>query len=500
VKLPQSVHNRLTYAGTLMVLLAASAGVFLVVFTALAGGDAPYGSLIIFLMLPAIVLLGAVLVPIGMWRERRHLLRTGHPSIESFPVVDLNDPRQRIRLVLATIVGLALVFAANFGSYLAYEHTESVSFCGQTCHVTMEPEAVAHRTSPHAQVACVACHIGPGSEAFVEAKVNGLRQVYEVLFDEVPRPIPVPIRNLRPATETCQVCHWPEQYYTPQYRRFVHFLSDDANTRWEVHLRLMTGGGGPHVGGAGGIHAHHSGVNKQIEYVAVDRERNDIPWIRVTDRESGLVTEYLASGAPRPDDAIARGENRPMDCIDCHNRPAHRYQDPDLALNAYMAIGTIDPTLPSIKKVGVELLSAEYETTEEAVAKIAGGVQAYYRKEHPDMLERQAPAVTAAIHHLETIYRRNFFPRMKVRWDVYPDHSAHLLTPGCFRCHDGNHVAASGDVVTNDCRTCHVIVAQGNAGELEHATDDAGLDFHHPGDVGDAWQGMACTDCHGGAS
>lgn len=497
MRLPPSVHNRLTYAGALMVLLAASAAVFLVLFTTLAGGDAPYGSLIIFLLLPAIMALGLVLAPIGMWRERRYVRRTGRPSIESFPVFDLNDPRQRLRLVAATVIGLALVFAVNFGSYLAYEHTESVAFCGQTCHVVMEPEAVAHRTSPHAQIGCVACHVGPGSEAFVEAKLSGLRQVYDVLFDRVPRPIPVPIDNLRPATDTCQVCHWPEQYYTPQYRRFVHFLSDDANTRWEVHLRLMTGGGGPHLGGAGGIHAHHSGVNKTIEYVAADRERNDIPWLRVTDRESGLVTEYLADGAERPEGAIAGGQVRTMDCIDCHNRPAHRYADPDVAMNVRMALGQIDPSLPSVKKVGLELLSADYETADEAVAKIAEGVRAYYREEHPEVFAARQADVNAAIYHLEAIYRHNFFPRMRVRWDTYPDHSGHLTTPGCFRCHDGNHASAAGDVVTNDCRTCHVILAQGTAGALRQSSDEVGLDFEHPGDVGDTWQGMACPDCHG---
>jgi len=127
-------------------------------------------------------------------------------------------------------------------------------------------------------------------------------------------------------------------------------------------------------------------------------------------------------------------------------------------------------------------------------------VKAEYRKAHPDVLERRAAEVNAAIHHLEAIYRRNFFPRMKVRWDTYPDHSGHLTTLGCFRCHDGSHKSASGEVVTNDCRTCHVIVAQGNAGAIAHATDDAGLDFQHPSDVGDAWQGMVCSDCHSGDS
>jgi nitrate/TMAO reductase-like tetraheme cytochrome c subunit len=488
----------MSYAGVLVVLLATSAGVFLLLFNTLAGGDAPYGSVIIFLMLPAIILVGLMLIPIGMWQERRHLARTGRPSITSFPVFDLNDPRQRIRAVAATVVGLALLFAVNFGSYLAYEHTESVSFCGQTCHVTMEPEAVAHQASPHARTACVACHVGRGSEAFVQAKVNGLYQVYAVLFDKVPKPIPVPIENLRPATETCQTCHWPEQYYVPQYRRFVHFLADETNTRWEVHLRLATGGGGPHLGGAGGIHAHHSGVNKRIEYVAADRERTDIPWLRVTDVESGLVTEYLADGAARPDDAIARGAIRAMDCIDCHNRPAHRYNDPDLSMNVLMALGKIDPSLPSIKKVGLELLKADYETTEEATGKIAEGLRAHYRDEHPDLAAKRASDVDAAAYQLQSIYRGNFFPRMKVRWDTYPDHSGHLTSPGCFRCHDGGHVSEGGEALSNDCRTCHAIVAQGNADALEYATDVAGLEFAHPGDVGDAWQGMACADCHGG--
>jgi nitrate/TMAO reductase-like tetraheme cytochrome c subunit len=497
MRIPKSAHNRLTYAGALVVLLAVSAGAFLVVFTELARGDAPYGSLIIFLMLPAFILVGLLLIPIGMWREHRYIARTGHSSIESFPVFDLNDPLQRLRFVLATVVGLALLFAANFGSYLAYEETESVSFCGQTCHVTMEPEAVAHQGSPHARTSCVACHVGPGSDAFIQAKVSGLRQVYEVLFDKVPKPIPVPIENLRPATETCQTCHWPEQYYVPQYRRFVHFMSDEKNTRWEIHLRLMTGGGGPHLAGGGGIHAHHSGVNKRIEYFATDRERNDIPWLRVTDRESGLVTEYLAKGASRPEEAIAGGTIRTMDCIDCHNRPAHRYEDPDLSMNVLMAVGTIDPSLPDIKKVGLEVLKADYETTPEAIAKIADEVQAHYRTERPDVLATRNADLSAAIGQLQDIYRRNFFPRMKVRWDTYPDHSAHLTSPGCFRCHDGAHVSEANETLTNDCRTCHAIVAQGNADTLEHATDVKGLDFAHPGDIGDAWQGMACADCHG---
>jgi hypothetical protein len=58
-------------------------------------------------------------------------------------------------------------------------------------------------------------------------------------------------------------------------------------------------------------------------------------------------------------------------------------------------------------------------------------------------------------------------------------------------------VSDAGDALTNDCRTCHAIVAQGPAGQLQYADDVEGLDFEHPGDLGDVWQAMACPDCHG---
>jgi len=498
MKLPGLAHNRLSYLGALIAILATSAGVFLLLFAAITGGDAPYGALIVFLMLPAVFGVGVLLIGIGMWRERRHVARTGRPSIERFPTFDLNDPGRRLRLVVVAMVGIFLLFGVNFASYLAYEHTESVAFCGQTCHVAMEPEAVAHRHSPHAETTCVACHVGPGGEAFVRSKVSGLHQVYVVLTDAVPRPIPVPIDNLRPARETCQACHWPQQFFVPQYRRLVHFLGDEANTPWEIHLQILTGGGGPSLAGARGIHAHHSGVLNTIEYVPSDPARNEIPWVRITDNASGLATEYLAEGATRPDEAAVKQRARVMDCIDCHNRPAHRYHPPGEEVDQAMALGTIDPTLPAIKATAVKLLSAEYATPDEAVTAITSGLETFYRTEHPDVMASRADDVAWSAHTLTTIYRRNFFPLMKVRWDTYPDHRGHVTSPGCFRCHDGKHVTASGDALTSDCRSCHLIMAQGSPGALEWASGPDGLEFRHPGDVGDLWQSMACADCHTG--
>jgi hypothetical protein len=36
-------------------------------------------------------------------------------------------------------------------------------------------------------------------------------------------------------------------------------------------------------------------------------------------------------------------------------------------------------------------------------------------------------------------------------------------SPGCFRCHDGNHTSADGQTITNDCSACHQIVASGES-------------------------------------
>ena len=55
---------------------------------------------------------------------------------------------------------------------------------------------------------------------------------------------------------------------------------------------------------------------------ATDEDRQNIPWIRVTDVASGTAkvfrTEEFTGEPPR--DRI-----RTMDCIDCHNRPAHAF-------------------------------------------------------------------------------------------------------------------------------------------------------------------------------
>jgi hypothetical protein len=42
---------------------------------------------------------------------------------------------------------------------------------------------------------------------------------------------------------------------------------------------------------------------------------------------------------------------------------------------------------------------------------------------------------------------------------VHPNNLGHNDFPGCFRCHDASHTSADGQSITNDCDTCHNLLA-----------------------------------------
>jgi hypothetical protein len=497
MELPRAFHNRLSYAGTVLGALGLAAFLFLLFFHAVAGaGGTPYAGIVIFVIVPAFILLGLALVVAGMllaWRRGRRGAGRAAPRL---PVLDLNVPRQRNLALLALVAGVVLLFLSVFGSYQAYETTESVAFCGQLCHVVMEPEYTAYQHSPHARVTCVACHVGSGTSWLVRSKLTGLYQVYAVAFDAFPRPIPAPIDSLRPARQTCEQCHWPEHFYGEQHRERLHFLPDESNTPWRIDLRVKTGGGRQEFGHGEGIHWHMN-VASDVEYLHRDKQRQDIPWVRVTDRRSGRVTEYASVSAPPTPDELAGGAIRRMDCMDCHNRPTHIFPSPNHSVDAALAAGSIAPDLPFAKKTGVELLAAEYGSRPEALDAIAQGLRSFYRERYPELAERRAGAIDQAAAALQEVYRRTAFPAMKVRWDTYADNAGHLESRGCFRCHDADHRSADGRSLERPCDTCHLVVAQGAPDRVETAVD--GLAFRHPVDIGDAWQVVTCSDCHGGA-
>jgi hypothetical protein len=181
-------------------------------------------------------------------------------------------------------------------------------------------------------------------------------------------------------------------------------------------MMLRVGGGDPVQGPVGGIHWHTSPTHR-VEYVATDDLRLQIPWVRLTGPD-GRVTEFRT---PDFTNDLSQFTVRTMDCIDCHNRPSHRYDKPNDAVDRALALGLIDPALPSIRKNATEALVQTYASVAEATNGIAATLQAAYPNE-----PRIQPAITAVQH----IYRDNFFPTMQASWKNYPEHIGHKDWPG----------------------------------------------------------------------
>jgi hypothetical protein len=486
------LENWISLLGVLLAVCSFLAVAGLILMDIYGGLPNPYLGILTYMVAPVFLVGGLVLVAVGAYLERRRRRKLAAGEIPRHPVIDLNLPRHQRNLLLVGVVTFVFLMVTALGSYRTYHFTESVDFCGRTCHTVMKPEFTAYQTSPHARVACVQCHIGPGADWFVKSKLSGAYQVYATLANIYPRPIPTPIENLRPAQETCEQCHWPQKFFGNAERVNEHFFSDDENTPWTIRLLMKIGGGDPELGRVGGIHWHMN-IGNRVEYIATDHAREVIPWVRVTDGD-GNVTVYQSGSSPLTDEEMASLTPRQMDCIDCHNRPSHIYRAPARAVNLAMSTGRISAELPAIKRRATQLLTAEYETTEEALDAISAALAEEYAGRADEVVLQQADM------ELRRIYETNFFPEMKVDWRVYPDHVGHTLYPGCYRCHDGQHTSPDGRGITHDCNACHVIISQGTGEEAETLTP-SGLEFVHPVDIGGLWRSVNCSVCHtGGAS
>jgi len=493
---PSLLHNWLSTAGIILAASSFFAAACLIAIDSFVGFSNPYLGILTYLLAPGFLVAGLLLIAVGAMRERGRRRRMGPGDVPRYPRLDLNVPRQRHTFIAVSVATFLFLILTALGSYRTYEFTESVAFCGRTCHTIMRPEYTAYQESPHARVACVQCHIGPGAGWFVKSKLSGAYQVYATIADRYPRPIPAPIKNLRPAQETCEQCHWPRKFYGAAERVLPHYLPDERNSPWTIRLLLHIGGGDPAFGPAGGIHWHMN-IASRIEYIATDSQRQEIPWVRLTDA-GGKVTVYQSTTSPLPAAPLAAARPRVMDCIDCHNRPTHIYNAPVTSVNLAMSIGRIDSTIPFIKRQAVRALAAQYASTAEALGGISTTLTAFYDSAYPGLAAAAGARIRQAVAEVQAIYTHNFFPGMKVDWRVYPDNIGHKNSAGCFRCHDGNHASADGRTISHDCAACHTIVAQG-PGPAAATVAGAGLDFKHPVDIGESWRAMLCSDCHHGA-
>ncbi len=489
-------QNPISLLGLILTLLATAFGLPMMIIDIFSRHTQPYLAVLIYLVLPFVAMGGVAVLLLGMWLEHRARKRRPAGELHLWPRIDLNRPRHQA-IVLGSFFSVMLVLILlSVTGYRAYHFTESVKFCGILCHQVMKPEYTAYQHSAHARVACVQCHVGPGAGWFVRSKLSGAYQVYAVAVNKYPKPIPTPVKNLRPAPETCEQCHWPAKFFGAQQKTLAHYLSDEANTPWRIQMLIKVGGGDSKTGASNGIHWHMNIAN-EISYIASDEKREAIPWVRAIDKQ-GNVTEYQSTESPLTAEQIAKGPIRRMDCVDCHNRPSHVFQPPDKAVEAALETGLLDKSLPFVKREAVRLLIADYKTESEAIAAIRRGLAVFYDKEYPQLAKERASAIAQAAEETARIYSTYFFPEMRADWRSYPNHIGHLNSDGCFRCHDGLHKSAAGKVITKDCNACHTILAQGSPEELAQGQLKE-QPFRHPVDVGVDVTEYKCSQCHNGA-
>jgi nitrate/TMAO reductase-like tetraheme cytochrome c subunit len=433
---------------------------------------------------------------------RRFTPRFPHPPFQS---------RRGLFVLFVLVAGIGSLL--TIGSVVAIQWTETAAFCGQ-CH-TMEPELKAYELSPHREVACVECHTEPGVAGWVKAKVNGTRQLVQILTGTFSMPIPPPDHaNLPPTSLTCLKCHdtAPLVAQGGPVKLVLHnrYNLDEDVTRDSIALVLRPFG----FGGSGDTRGVHWHIDSDVEYVPSDGRAQKIDYVAIT-RDDGEREEYIASSAVTMSNAVGpdierlqdTGRLRRMDCIDCHNRIGHAIPDLGQAIDEQLDAGTVSRELPYVKREATARLAAEYATDADADLAIEG-LRAFYEQRYPLVARNQREAVDTTIASLKTIYRLVATPAMRVSAATYPNNIGHQTAPGCFRCHDGAHYKVVGGAMTSQtipsqCATCHTFPQIGAIesgvliGERPDNHNDRLWVFSHKASVVSADPaGQTCAACH----
>jgi len=496
MKLPSSIKNYVSIIGAVLAVFNLAAILSLLILSTFFNFGGSYIGLFIYMVLPAFMIGGLLMIPIGMRLNRKRARIADAAGVPTnWPVLDFNNIATRNASIIFVFGTIFLVIISSIGSYEAFHMTESVEFCGKLCHQVMEPEYTTYQGSSHERVACVECHVGAGAGWYVKSKLSGMYQVYSVLAKKFPTPIPTPIANLRPARETCEQCHWPEKFYDRKLRIKETFLANDSNTQHIINLQMKTSSKMTSSGFEKGIHQHISS-DVRIEYKTTSVNRQVIPWVKYTNLKTGESEIFTDSENLLSQAKLDSLETRVMDCLDCHNRPAHNYKTPQNFVDKSLSTGKISKDLPGIKQIAMQALYKDYSTKDSAFLEIRKQVTDFYQSGYPDLATAKKSDIEAAIAEIQTGYSNNIFPFMKASWKAYPNNIGHMESDGCFRCHNDRHATEGGKVISKDCNLCHTILAQGNTGAMEYSKSFEPLEFKHPVDIDDAWRTELCSSCH----
>jgi nitrate/TMAO reductase-like tetraheme cytochrome c subunit len=418
-------------------------------------------------------------------------------------------PRSRKGIFALILVVGALGFAGVWTGATLIHWTETADFCGR-CH-QMGPELAAYESGPHNTVTCGECHVEPGVDGWVKSKLNGTKQLIQVITGLYPEPIPPPDHSaLPPVEDTCLHCHSLDRLATANLITRTSFTEDEANTRQFVGLMIRPGSGDV-FDVERSVHWH---ILETVNFWSPEENAEKIDLVAVHPRD-GETREFIAQDKvkvaedvqPEIDAIKATETERTMDCIQCHNRVGHPIPNPRRGLDQDLSAGRIDAGLPYVKREGLRILWADYPDEEAAFAE-ADQLKDFYELYYPDVAATQEAAVDDAVEQIKILYRLTATPEMKVTAASYPDFLGHLDFPGCFRCHDGGHFLVQDGAITKEvipatCDTCHTYPQIGPAvaslplGEPPDTHDDPLYVFNHKNVATSVDPGpQSCGECH----
>ena len=206
-RFPKIFYNSVSLVGLIIAGFNAAFIVFLSLIEALSTRAHPYADLVIWLILPALVLFGVLLIIIGIRRERRKERKAR--LLDAPLIVDFNDPKHRRTAALLLMGFLLLSLLYAFAGYKAYDFTESKTFCGTMCHAVMGPESRSHAFSVHAEIGYVDSRVGR-SEVFSPLTNARGRGSFLKSCSMVSKTDSDPVADLRPSQDVCEQCHGPK--------------------------------------------------------------------------------------------------------------------------------------------------------------------------------------------------------------------------------------------------------------------------------------------------
>jgi len=434
-----------------------------------------YAGLVSYMLFPALFVIGLMLIPIGWWKLRK---QTGKSSRELMQTefgkecTTVSFGGARLFRTIGILTGINIVFLLIISSRML-TFMDTAEFCGNACHSVMNPEWVTYQQSPHARVDCIQCHVGEGAEALIDSKLNGIWQMVSVTFDLLERPIPTPVHQLRPARQTCEKCHWPEKFYGTRLKTIARYQHDSASTELYTTLNLKVDVG--LMASRVGIHWHVAQEN-EVRYSSIDDEREKIIWVEVR-RPDGSYHRYSSKdkiGSEKPTSAI-----RTLDCVDCHNRATHIYENPEWAIDDRIQRGVLDKSLPFFKREALHAITGSYSDKQAAMEGISNHLHGYYQRNYPMLGRNKSILIDSTIAVLQAIYARNIHPEMNIGWGAYSSHIGHVGDGGCFRCHNSQLVDDAGSSISDDCALCHSMLANGHEDPFRflQPADTADIDF-----------------------